>query len=582
MEIPDSMPLEADAAEVPSTLGRKARELLDAVLHVSAQEDLENLYQALVDRARSLTGADSSALHTLDPELSETRVVAVAGAISGMSVNVRVPVGESPPGQIFLTGMPSSASGDLDRTVGQVWASDPIIPAEQIVASIGVPLRSGTQVLAALSVAWRRPRRIDADEIDLLNLLAAHAVPPINALARSEAIAAEADAVRSAHADVSREHAELRHFHDANAKLFEVAMDDLSLEGLAQSAVSLFGGSVTVFDLDERQLAAAGRRAAMPGEALLAEAVAYARDNTTPRVDDATAMVPIRAADRPGAVLIVVGSRALDDSDVRLLERVSALATVLITHDVFVDNASELGRMEFFNDVFDGGGDEPYLPRRAASLGLEMRGPVCVACVSSDLPRKRLAEVTHSAVQPLGGMAATFHGTVVAVVPGEDAEQCAQRTRDAVARSSRHPTLVAAAGPVDDIGAWGSAQKEALRCMHALRSLGRQDGAVSMRSLGFMGLVLGPGSDPQKFVGDKIGPLVAYDLRRSSDLEHTLLTFLDCGSSSVAAATPLHVHLNTVKQRLERIGEILGPGWREPQRLLEIHLALRLRRVLSV
>ena len=514
-----------------------AEELLDAVLQLSMQEDLQSLFDVLADRARSLTGADSAALHLPDQDLSVPRAVAVTGAITG--------------------------------------------PAGPGVASTGVPLRAGSEVLAMLTVAWRRPQQIDPNEIDVLNRLAAHAAPLVRARMRASAAAAAAAAVQADFDQVAREYAELRRFHEADEQLLEVAMDDLTLDGLVQAVVAFFGGCVAVFDLDQRQLALAGRRASMPSAAILAEAVTYAREHTMPRVDGAVAMVPVRATDRPQAVLIVMAARPIEALDERILYRVSAVATVLITHDVYVNNVSELGRMEFFSDVFDIGVDDLHLPRRAASLGLDMRGPVCVACVLSDLPRKRLAEITHAAVQPLGGMAAAYHGTVVAVIPGQDAEHGATQIHDGVVARSNHPTLVAGAGPVYTVGDWGTAQQEALKCLQAMQSLDRQDGAVSMGSLGFIGLVLGRGSDPQRFIDGTIGALIAYDARRSSDLEHTLLTFLDRGSSSVAAAKPLHVHVNTVKQRLERISEILGPDWREPQRLLEIHLALRLRRVLS-
>jgi DNA-binding PucR family transcriptional regulator len=35
------------------------------------------------------------------------------------------------------------------------------------------------------------------------------------------------------------------------------------------------------------------------------------------------------------------------------------------------------------------------------------------------------------------------------------------------------------------------------------------------------------------------------------------------------------VHPNTVTQRLGRVDELLGPGWREPARALDVQLALR-------
>jgi DNA-binding PucR family transcriptional regulator len=43
----------------------------------------------------------------------------------------------------------------------------------------------------------------------------------------------------------------------------------------------------------------------------------------------------------------------------------------------------------------------------------------------------------------------------------------------------------------------------------------------------------------------------------------------------------LHVHVNTVAQRLERVTNLLGAGWNDPDRALEVQLALRLHRLSS-
>src|SRR5258705_24016 len=45
------------------------------------------------------------------------------------------------------------------------------------------------------------------------------------------------------------------------------------------------------------------------------------------------------------------------------------------------------------------------------------------------------------------------------------------------------------------------------------------------------------------------------------------------------AAELLHVHVNTVTQRLERIGQLLGADWQKPERALEVQLAPRLHRL---
>jgi DNA-binding PucR family transcriptional regulator len=59
----------------------------------------------------------------------------------------------------------------------------------------------------------------------------------------------------------------------------------------------------------------------------------------------------------------------------------------------------------------------------------------------------------------------------------------------------------------------------------------------------------------------------------------TLETYFAAGSALAKTAERLHIHVNTVTQRLDRIGRLLGPGWQEPERALELQLALRLHRL---
>ncbi len=77
------------------------------------------------------------------------------------------------------------------------------------------------------------------------------------------------------------------------------------------------------------------------------------------------------------------------------------------------------------------------------------------------------------------------------------------------------------------------------------------------------------------YVDRLIGPLRRADQMRGTALVNTLLTYMDNGHNGRAAARILGVHVNTLHNRLETIGSLL-PGWNEPGRGLEVHLALRL------
>ncbi|MEV4086703.1 helix-turn-helix domain-containing protein, partial [Nonomuraea fuscirosea] len=73
--------------------------------------------------------------------------------------------------------------------------------------------------------------------------------------------------------------------------------------------------------------------------------------------------------------------------------------------------------------------------------------------------------------------------------------------------------------------------------------------------------------------------VIDYDARRGTALAGTLAAYFGAGGSPSRAAEALHIHVNTVTQRLDRVGRLLGDGWLEPERALEIQLALRLHRL---
>lgn len=94
--------------------------------------------------------------------------------------------------------------------------------------------------------------------------------------------------------------------------------------------------------------------------------------------------------------------------------------------------------------------------------------------------------------------------------------------------------------------------------------------------LGFLGVLLGGGHDVGAFVTTTLRPLLEYDTRRGTELVRTLRAYFDCGGSLTRAKDGLHVHVNTVVQRLERVEVLLGHDWNHPERALELQLALRL------
>jgi DNA-binding PucR family transcriptional regulator len=71
-------------------------------------------------------------------------------------------------------------------------------------------------------------------------------------------------------------------------------------------------------------------------------------------------------------------------------------------------------------------------------------------------------------------------------------------------------------------------------------------------------------------------PVVEYDERHQSDLVPTLRAFLDCNGSWTACSTRLHLHVNSVRYRIQRIEELTGRDLSGLEDRVNFSLALRM------
>ena len=177
------------------------------------------------------------------------------------------------------------------------------------------------------------------------------------------------------------------------------------------------------------------------------------------------------------------------------------------------------------------------------------------------------------------GWPALHDGCVVLCLPDLAPGAAAATVRRELTQAGAGPVTVGGGGPARGPAAIAAAHAEAARCAATLVALGRSDSAGSADELGFFGLLVGEGRDVRGFVDGhpRAGPGVRR--KRGTDLVGTLQAYFDAGGSPARAAEALRVHVNTVTQRLDRVGRLLGKEWSSPERALEVQLALRLHRL---
>jgi sugar diacid utilization regulator len=272
--------------------------------------------------------------------------------------------------------------------------------------------------------------------------------------------------------------------------------------------------------------------------------------------------------------LVLTGRPALADADRRLFERASVVTALLFLLQRSVAQAEEAVRGELLADLLTAPARNPgALLARARRLGIDLGAPHSVLIAVADgVSRQRLAMACRRYAALVGVHAEQVVLLVGSAAPGPLAGKLAGE----LGSTLDGPVTVGASGPVAGPQALAAAHAEAARCVRALLALGRAGHGAALADLGFVGQLLGDRADLNSYVRATLGPVLDYDERRGTELVHTLRTYFECGANLTRAKELLHVHVNTVVQRLERIASLLGDDWQTPERALEIQLALRL------
>jgi DNA-binding PucR family transcriptional regulator len=166
-----------------------------------------------------------------------------------------------------------------------------------------------------------------------------------------------------------------------------------------------------------------------------------------------------------------------------------------------------------------------------------------------------------------------YAGDLVLLLASPDAVTAARGLADVAKRTG---VTIAVTGPATWGAALVEAHRQAARLATTMVRLGRSGESATPDDLGVAGLVGAGEVDVRAHVEHVLGSVLQYDAQRGTDLVGTLQAYFAAGQSPTRAATALHIHPNTVQQRLDRISALLGDGWQQPDRALDLQVALRL------
>jgi GAF domain-containing protein len=555
--------------------------LFETAGDLAALREVDAVLRAIVHRARLLLASDVAYLSLNDDIVGDTYMRVVDGVNSPAMRSLRLPMGAGLGGLVAQTATPYSSARYLeDKRFNHTRPINDAVTEEGLVSILGVPLILGANVIGVLYAANRSERPFDRDHVSLLVSLAAHAAIALdNARLLSETNAALEE--RNTASTLLREHTRgIERASDAHDRFTHLVLRGGDVGDVAASVSEVLGGALWVLDTEDRTLATTASSSDILSVDIPALTGAARTAGRAVCRDDWWAIC-VTAGPEPLGALLLHSDHNLNEYDQRTLERAALVTALLLLLRRSVEETESRVKGELLDDLLD----EPLrdvanLHERARRVGadLDARHTVVVARSTSG-DRSRLIAAASFLAGQLRGLATERGGAVVLLVPLDDPSEAARKVCAELAGALSAPVTAGASATIDRPEQVPAARREAMRCLETLEALGRAGEGSSAAELGFLGVLLGDRRDVIPFVRRTIGPVLDYDKERGTELVGTLEAYFSNDRNLARTREELHIHVNTVTQRLERITTLLDAGWQQPDRSLEVQIALRLHRI---
>jgi GAF domain-containing protein/sugar diacid utilization regulator len=600
-----------DALEAAQRNEAQLTALYETASEISSKLELETVLSAIVERARTLAGAPTAYLMLVDEGADEISMRVTSGITSRTFTGIRLHLGAGLGGMVAQEEQPFYTSDYLNdaRFTHQAIVDDEV-RREGIKSILGVPLKAFETFVGVLYVADRTLRAFTQAEIDVLMSLAHHAALAIeNARLYERATRALAE-LEQANLVIQEHVNELERAGQVHRQLSEILLAGEGLSGAVKLMSELVAEPVVVLDEHARPLAAAGSPADPFGQQLAT------RGLDEPALNDgdvraalaglgelAPSELPARPPVRKRARLvdpIVAGAELLGSVWVEIRPEAAEEARYLIEQAVRVVGLELLKERSILeaerrmrHELLDGlltarASNDSMVTRRAAALGVDL-GVSYRLVVTSVLPpvgsgrspvgaveraKERLVSMLRT--QSWCVFAGESAGRVVALV-GLDASGLDDGLRRLLAEASGSHVEVRAvvsspcAVPADFRAEFVAAD----RVLHVLPAR-MAEIVVELDHVRFLPLLFREGGEDElrRFSRSRLSPLLGLREQQRRALLKTLSTYFETGASPARTAASLHVHVNTVYYRLERLRALLGPDFASPLRALDLQIAL--------
>jgi sugar diacid utilization regulator len=287
-----------------------------------------------------------------------------------------------------------------------------------------------------------------------------------------------------------------------------------------------------------------------------------------------------------GLIALVDPTGQTTESDLVALEHGATLLAMELAHlSGRAETALRL-RRDLVEELLAGIEPEQVLTR-ARILDYDLARPhrvVAVECRSSaaDPPGERddrfhLNVVRRAALELGAGSLFVSRGTAVIILADRECDWEAMRQK-VLAELGRRATCAIGVGGIccgpQDFPRSLHQAKAALRLQRVAHGQGQ---TTVFDTLGVYRMFAEVPDDTgvEDFIREWLGTLIDYDERKGSQLVETLSCYLECGGNYDATAKTLSLHRSSLRYRLQRLREVSGHDFADPDVRFNLHLATR-------
>ncbi|MEJ7650726.1 MAG: GAF domain-containing protein [Nakamurella sp.] len=528
--------------------------------------------QEIAQQARRLLAVDLAYIMLLHED-GRLVIEVVDGSMGSSLRGIVLRPGSGLGGEVIRSGAPVRSENYLsDAGFPHLSDVDSAAVNEQLGGILGVPLLVGEETIGVLLAAERQPRRFTSRDVELLAALASHAAVAIRNAELFEQTQASAAGLLQANITLQHTNQLRQQADDLRARLTDEIIHGGGLLEVAAQIERLVGVPVAVYDLEGSLVA--GDPGGWPAH-WVGELPRHPGPVEIPS-GSATA-VPVILRSGYAGVLLAAAESPLDEELQRLLAIGATAVALVVASEQAVAEAALRNRGEFINALLSPESDEASVVRRAAGLRLRLDDVRAVVVLDPGRHDVRAA-------RRLGARLADGEGDVVA----EHADHVVAlltTTDPATVRQTLQrvhpdplPCAIGIASCEGGVQQVRTAHQVARQTATVLIGLGRDQECAASDELGVYRALFSQAGRQEisAFVDATVGALLRHDRERGRDLARTLAVYLEHSRHHGRTCAALHIHANTLYQRLDRITELLGPEWSDPGRGLEVQLALRM------